>query len=264
MNDDFLRFAKQAALEVGKVLSKYSNKDLKRNIKGGDLSNFATIADVEAEKVIVKILETNFPNHNIVGEEGTGIDKKSEYTWFIDPLDGTFTFGQGIPYFTVSIGLVKNDLPVVGVINHVAFKNLYWAAFKKGAYLNGKRIHVSSKKALAEAAAVLEFGHRQNRQSKMDLYVSKLITKIAYPYSFGSAAVTLALIADASLDLYVTEAYPWDLAAGTILIREAGGQVTDFAGKELDWSNERLSVVASNGIIHDGTISILKGNNKNI
>ncbi|MBI4039021.1 inositol monophosphatase [Candidatus Daviesbacteria bacterium] len=257
MADKFLAVAKKAALEAGVVISKYSSKNLTKNIKGGDLSNFATQADIEAEKVIVKILGTHFPEHNIVGEEGTKIYKNSEYTWFIDPLDGTFTFGQKIPFFTVSIGLIKNDLPILGVINHVAFKNLYWAVFKKGAYLNDKRIHVSSKKSLTESAAVLEPGHKQNRSAKMDLYVNKLITKIAYHYTFGSAAVTLALVADASLDLYVTEAYPWDVAAGTILIREAGGKVTDFAGQEPDWSKERLSVVASNGLIHDQILESL-------
>ena len=126
MNEDqFLKVAKQAALEAGKIIQNYSNKFGEKIIKSGDKSNFVTKADLEAEKVIVKILVDNFPEHSVVAEEGGGGDKKSEFIWMVDPLDGTFTFGQNIPYYTVSIGLLQNGKPIIGVINHVGFKNLW-------------------------------------------------------------------------------------------------------------------------------------------
>ncbi len=258
MNDDFLKVAKQAALKAGKIIKKYYGKEHQLKIKNNDVSNFATIADLEAEKEVIKIISQNFPDHNIIAEESGKVNNNSAYTWVIDPLDGTFTFGQNIPYFTVSIGLLKNNMPILGVINHIGFNNLYWAQKETGAFLNGKKIQVSKKLRLEEAASTLGVGHRQKRQAKIDLYVSKLITKIAYPYDFGSAAVTLALVADGSLDLYVTEAYPWDLVAGTIIVREAGGKVTDFEGQEPDWNSERLNIVASNGLIHDQISEALK------
>lgn len=258
MNKAFLKVAKEAAIEAGKIISKYAGKSLQKNIKGGDESNFVTVADLEAERIIIKILTKAFPEHNIIAEESGKKNKGSKYTWFIDPLDGTFTFDRGIPYFTVSVGLLEDNKPILGVVNHVSFKNLYWAQYGNGSFLNGKRIHVSSKQALNEIACVLGVGRRQKRQQKLDLYVNKLITKIGIPYEFGSAAVTLALVAQGTLDLYVVQAYPWDFVAGAVIVREAGGVVTDFDGNEPDWSKERLEIVASNGLIHDQILEALK------
>lgn len=258
MEEKFLKVAKEVALEAGKVIQKYSGRVNQKNIKNDDASNFSTEADTEAEKVIVKILTKNFPAHNVIAEEGSRSHKNSEYTWVIDPLDGTFTFDRGIPYFTVSIGLLKDNKPILGVINHVSFKNLYWAQYGNGSFLNGKKIHVSSEHVLDEIACVLGVGHRQKRQQKLDLYVNKLITKIGFPYEFGSAAVTLVLVAQGTLDLYTAQAYSWDFVAGAVIVREAGGMVTDFDGNEPDWTKERLEIVASNGLIHDQILEALK------
>ncbi|MBI3103675.1 inositol monophosphatase [Candidatus Daviesbacteria bacterium] len=258
MDDQFLKVAKQAALEAGKVIKKYAGKTSQKNVKHGDMSDFATEADIEAEKTIVSIISKAFPKHNIIAEENERTHQGSEYTWVIDPLDGSFTFGQNIPYFTVSIGLLKHNKPVLGVVNHVGFNNLYWAAVGGGAFLNGKLIQVSGKKNLDEVAAVLDFGHRKGRQNKLDLYINSLISKIGYPYSFGSAVVSLILIAEGILDLNVNQAYLWDFVAGVVIIREAGGKVTDFEGMEPDWIKERLNIVASNGLIHEQILKELR------
>lgn len=258
MEDQFLKVAKEAALEAGKVIQSYSNKFGEKIVKEGDRSNFVTKADLESEKVIVEILTRNFPDHSVVAEEGGGAAKKSEFVWMVDPLDGTFTFGQNIPYYTVSIGLLRGGKPIIGVINHIGFKNLYWAQSGEGAFLNGEKIHVSNKRSLEEAACVLGVGHRRKRQQKIDLYVNRLITKIGFPYEFGSAAVTLALVAQGTLDLYVSQAYPWDFAAGAVIVREAGGKVTGFDGNESEWNKERLNIVASNGLVHEVILEALK------
>ena len=258
MEDQFLKIAKQAALEAGKIIQKYSGKDQHKNVKHEDPTDYATDADTEAEKIIVKILTSNFPNHNLLGEEGARIDKKSEFTWVIDPLDGSITFISGIPYFSVSIGLLEEGKPILGVVYNVSFKQMYWAQIGKGAFLNGKPIQVSQKKSLNESVGVLDFGHNVKRQHKLDLYVNKLITKIGYIYSFGSAVASLGMIAEGILDLDVNYAFPWDFVAGAIIVREAGGMVTDFEGKEPDWSKERLNVIASNGLIHDQILEALK------
>ncbi|MBI2338480.1 inositol monophosphatase [Candidatus Daviesbacteria bacterium] len=258
MEDQFLKIAKQAALEAGKVIQKYSGKEQHKNIKHGDPTDYVTEADIEAEKTIVKILTTSFPDHNMLGEEQTKIEKNSKYTWVIDPLDGSISFGSGVPYFSVSIGLLEEGIPVLGVIYNVSFKQLYWARKGQGAFLNGKAIQVSQKNNLRESVSSLDFGHNVKRQYKLDLYVNKLITKMGYIYSFGSAVASLGMVGDGTLDLYVNYAYPWDFVAGAVIVREAGGKVTDFEGNEPDWTKERLNIVASNGLVHEAILEALR------
>ena len=258
MNDEFLKVAKQAALEAGKVILKYYGKDQYKNVKHEDPTDYVTEADLAAERVIVKILTSSFPDHNLIAEEEAKIDKKSEFTWVIDPLDGSISFGSGVPYFSVSIGLLERGTPILGVVYNVSFKKLYWAEKGQGAYLNGKAIRVSKKESLKESVGVFDFGHNVKRQYKLDLYVNKLITKIGYIYSFGSAAASLGMIAEGVLDLDINHAYPWDFAGGAVIVREAGGKVTDFEGNEPAWNKERLNIIASNGLIHEQILEALK------
>ncbi len=258
MEENFLTVAKQAALEAGKVIQKYSGNFGIKNIKDGDKSNFATIADLESEKTIIDILMKAFPVHSVIAEESGRDNKSSEYRWVIDPLDGTISFASGIPTFGISIGMLKDDKPILGVINHVSDNNLYWAKTGRGAYLNGKKIAVSQIKVLEESSIGLDFGHRNSRQGKIDAYVTPLINKISYPYCFGSSVTTEAMVATGQLEAYINQAWIWDFAAGTVIVREAGGRVSDFKGKEPDWSKERLNIVASNGLIHDQILEALK------
>lgn len=259
MNEDqFLIVAKEAALSAGRIISKYAGKAYTVSVKNDDASDFATEADLEAEKVIIKILTAKFPQTSIIAEESGQTLKDSEYTWVIDPVDGTFSFAVGVPYYSVSIGLLKNNQPILGVIYNVSMKQLYWAELGKGSFLNGKKIQVSSRNKLEQAAASFDFGHRQKRQEKIDKYITPLITKVGYPYLFGSAVATLGMVAQGTLDCYVNQAWIWDFTAGTIIVREAGGKVTDFEGNEPDWSKQRLSIVTSNGLIHDDILKELK------
>ena len=258
MEDQFLKVAKQAALEAGKIIQKYSGKDQHKNVKHEDPTDYATETDLEAEKIIVKILTSHFPDHNLIGEEGAKIDKKSKFSWVVDPLDRTVSFGSGIPYFSVSSGLLEEGIPILGVVYNVSFKQLYWAQKGHGAFLNGKAIQVSKKKSLAESVGVLDFGHNVKRQYKLNLYINKLITKIGYIYSFGSAVAASAMVAEGTMDLNVNYGYVWDFTAATVIVREAGGKVTDFEGGEPDWTKERLNIVASNGLIHDQILEALK------
>ncbi len=258
MKDDFLKVARQAALEAGKIISKYYGEELVRNLKNEDPSNFATQADVEAENAIVKILTSNFPDHNIIAEEGSRVKNNSKYTWVIDPLDGTFSFSHGLPFFSVSIGLLFNKQPIVGVIYHVSAKDLYYGQKGKGAFLNGEVIKVSKHKVLEESACGLDFRHKQTRNENLKSYINPLINKVGYPYCVGSSVTTQALVAKGMLDAYINEAWIWDFVAGAVIIREAGGKVTDFKGNEPDWSKQRLSIVASNGLIHDQILEALK------
>lgn len=258
MEKNFLKIAKQAASAAGKIITKYSGNFGAKTIKGGDKSNFATKADLEAEKIIIDILMKAFPTHSVIAEESGRDNKYSEYRWVIDPLDGTISFASGIPTYGVSIGLLKDNKPILGVINHVSDNNLYWAEVGKGAYLNGKKIAVSQIKILEESSIGLDFGHKNSRQGKIDAYVTPLVNKISYPYCFGSSVTTEAMVAAGQLEAYINQAWIWDFVAGTVIVREAGGKVTDFEGREPDWSKERLNIVASNGLIHDQILEALR------
>lgn len=257
MDDNFLKVAKKAALEAGKVILKYYGNFGERMIKGKDNSNFVTKADIEAEVIITKILTANFPDHNIIGEEGGKTWGKSEFLWAIDPVDGTFAYTHNIPQFCISIGLLKKDKPVVGVINEVLSNELVWAEEGKGAYLNSKRIQTSQDKRLEQAGIYTDFGNRESRQIKHDLYIEPLVDKVGRIFSLGSTALAHAWVGKGSLDGSVAQAWIWDFVAGAVIVREAGGKVTDFEGNEPDWSKERLNIVATNGLIHDQILEAL-------
>lgn len=258
MEDSFLKIAKEAALEAGKIISKYFGTKHQYQFKNEDKSDFATQADLESEQKIVQILTKNFPKHNIIAEEGGKTNKNSDYTWVIDPLDGTISFACGMPYFAVSIGLLKENTPVLGVVYHVFTKDLYWAQVNKGAYMNGKQIKVSQKNELNSANLTIDFGHRQRRLPKIDLYIIPLVKEAGYLYAIGSAVMSMMLVAQGIQDGMIVQAWIWDGVAGTIIVQEAGGRVTDFSGNQIDWTNPRLSIVATNGLIHDQILEALK------
>lgn len=248
-NTDFLQVAKQAAIEAGEIVKKYSTREHHIHDKG-QLNNFATEADLESEKKIIKILKKAFPDHNIIAEEGGGGDQGSEYTWAIDPIDGTLAFTSGFPSYSVSIGLLKNGRPIVGVINQVGTNEIYSAAKGMGAFVNDIQIKVSDRQTLAEAMIGLEFGHN-DRKSKIERYFLPIIDKVRQTFVLNAAAVNLAYIARGFLDCTINSANIWDFAAGAIIVEEAGGKVTNHEGGEIDWSQKRILLAASNGLFHD-------------
>ncbi len=255
--DLFLDVAKQAALEAGEIIGNYIGKKHQYKFKNVDQSDYATQADLESEKKIIQILAKNFPDHNIIAEESGKKNKKSEYTWVIDPLDGTLSFAAGMPYFAVSIGLLRQNQPILGVVYHVTNKELYWAGLNKGAYINGQKIQVNQKKELGTANIIIDLGHKQRRETKIDFY-TPIMKKSGYIYALGSAVMDQMLVARGIQEALILEAWIWDFAAGTVIVKEAGGKVTDFEGNEPDWSKDRLNIVASNGFIHDNILSEIK------
>ena len=258
MEDQFLKVAKEAALEAGEFIANLFGNQGALSFKEGDTSNITTKADLGAQDLIIKAIQKSFPDHNIIAEEQVKINKDSIYTWVIDPLDGTTSFASGVPIFGVSIGLLKNNKPFLGVINWIIQKELYWAQENLGAYLNGKKISVSKKDKLTEAVLGFEVGTRKYREQKYKSYVAPLFYIVRYPYFLGSSAITLVLMSKGVLDGILEQAWLWDFVAGAIIIREAGGKVTDFEGQEPDWTKERLNIVASNGLIHNQILEALK------
>jgi len=256
MEDELLKIAKQVAIKAGKIVKKYYLSELTIHSKG-HYANFVTQADLESEQKIIQILTQNFPNHNIIAEESGKQDKGSQYSWAIDPIDGTIPFVDGIPVFGVSIGILKDNKPFIGVIYMVATEELYWAQKGKGTYLNGKKIKVRKEGNLSSCTIGMDWGHT-DRIMKLEKFFRPIVEKVRYVYMFGSAVATLCYIARGMIDAYIIRANVWDLAAGVVLIREAGGKVTDMAGKEVDFAEGKPRIVCSNGAVHEAILKIYR------
>lgn len=255
-DSSFLEVAKQAAIAAGEVVKKYYLKEHVLQNKG-HFTNFATQADLESEQTIIRILKENFPDHNIIAEESGELSNGSEFTWAIDPIDGTIPFVDGIPVFGVSIALLKNNRPLVGVINIVGQDELFWAEKDKGAFLNGEPIKVRKEDSLKQSTIGLDLGHTA-RQQKLIKYWKPMVDEVRYVYLFGATVFALCNIAKGRMDAYIQQAYIWDLAAGAILITEAGGKVTNLSGGEPDFFAGKPELILSNGLVHDQILEVLK------
>ena len=220
--------------------------------------DLVTEADKASEAVIVAMLTKAFPDHGILAEEGGGNHAESEYVWLVDPLDGTTNFAHGYPQFSVSIALLHAGSTVAGVVYDVMRDELFAATRGAGARLNGRLIRVSSTLTLALSllATGFPYDRQTNPQNNLDQFGDSLLHAHGVLLA-GSAALDLAAVAAGRLDGYWEfKLKPWDLAAGVMLVAEAGGCVTDPQGAAPDlWTG---SVVASNGRIHDELLARLR------
>ncbi len=215
----------------------------------GDV-DLVTEADRASEKLIVKRLQDKWPEHGIVGEEGTRTEAEAEYRWYVDPLDGTTNFAHGYPVFCVSIALVRADGELqVGVLYDPTRDEMFSAERGSGATLNARPIHVSSTGNLAESILGTGFpSHKRHKNPNIHFY-HQLTLRSHGVRRAGSAALDLANVACGRYDgFWEFNLNPWDTAAGVLLVQEAGGKVTRFDGTPFRLDSRE--VLASNGIIH--------------
>jgi myo-inositol-1(or 4)-monophosphatase len=247
--------AVEAARKAAKIQMKYFGKI--KQIKSKGVAGLVTNADIEAEKAIVKIIKKNFPKHDILAEEGNNVSKGSDFKWLIDPLDGTTNYIYRSPFFGVTLALEHKKEVILGIIYLPIFKQMYIAEKGKGAFLNGKKIHVSDRKM---NRSMLLYSGGLQRDKKMQLhYFDKLIDIVFRIRIIGSAVVNFVSVAKGNAELYVDhQTNPWDIAAGCLLVEEAGGKVTDFDGNK--WDPYLSSFVASNGKqVHTKVLKVLHG-----
>ncbi len=244
-----LKIAIKAVKAAGKIAMRYFDKEFVSEKKAD--GSTVTQADKEAEKKIIEIISAEFPEHSFYGEEFGKQTKNSDYLWTIDPLDGTGNFERGFAYFCITIALIKNSEVIVGVTLDPCRKELFYAEKGKGAYLNEKPIHVSKYKILDESTIGLSSRRRDLEKNIEIIQISRRI-KIT-----RSSALDLANVAIGRMDARFGGDYElYDIAAGTILVREAGGKVTNWQGKE--WQTTSRDLIASNGLIHEQIIKYLK------
>jgi myo-inositol-1(or 4)-monophosphatase len=216
-----------------------------------------TIADRESEKLIVERITSRWPDHDIVGEEGTRRDRGSDYRWYIDPLDGTTNFAHNYPVFCVSIALEYRDELIAGVVYDPTRDECFSAERGAGARLNGKPIHVSKVNDFAQSLVATGFPSQKRHKNPNIHFYHHITLQTHGVRRAGSAAMDLAYTACGRYDAYWEfNLNPWDTAAGVVLVREAGGDVTDLDGAPFDIASKE--VVASNRKLHPALLRELK------
>ncbi len=240
-----IKLAKQAGNELKKLF--YSRK-----IKVSAKSKYeiVTTADMLADKIITREIKKIFPEHQILSEESGLTNSQSDYLWVIDPLDGTTNFFMHNPLFSVSIALLYKKEAILGVIYIPILDELYVAEKGKGATINGKKMKVSTQKKLSNSYLTFCHGNKQQNINKAISIYSKLKRESRDFRQLGSAAIELAYVARGVTDcILIPGALRWDVAGGILMVREAGGKVTDFKNKQ--WHLDSKDMLATNKKIHN-------------
>lgn len=249
----------QVAVEAARLAGSYQRyrfgSPIDVDMKGD--KDLVTEVDRESERLIAERLLSCFPGHNILAEEGDYPSSESAFRWIVDPLDGTTNFTHGFPWFCVSIGLEAEGELVAAVIFNPIYDELFTATKGGGAFLNGRRLKVSEHAPLADTLLGTGFPYdcASDPANNFASFVS--FQKAARGIRrAGAAALDLASVASGRLDgFWELKLKPWDVAAGVLLVREAGGRVTCFDGSNFSLASNRI--VASNGLIHDEMLALL-------
>ncbi len=252
---DILHFTEDIARQAGAVLKAgYGNV---QHIQHKGAIDLVTEFDKRSEELILSAIQREFPDHAILSEESGHSQTTSEYQWIIDPLDGTTNFANGIPIFCVTISLFKNNSPIVGVTYDPLRDEMFSAEVGDGATLNNHPIHVSSKSVLAEAVISTGFPYdlRTNPRNNLDQFVQFQLRTRAVRH-LASAALDCAWTAMGRLDGYWEfGVQPWDIGAGILIVKEAGGQVTSINGAEYALPDD--TILVSNTAIHAQMLRVL-------
>ena len=249
------RIAQDIAREAGAILRERFGQVHEIRFKGP--LDMVTEADQAAEALIARRLQDAFPGHDLLGEEGSrGAAFDSPFRWVIDPLDGTTNFAHGLPTFAVSIGLEEHGAPVVGVVYDPIRDELFVARRGGGATHNGRPIRVSTVDRLFRSLLVTGFSYNLERRARQAETWRDLLTRVQAIRQTGSAALNLCYIAAGRLDGYWERGIsPWDVAAGALVVTEAGGTVTNMSGGP--FRSDDRQILATNGLLHDELLSVV-------
>ena len=261
---EFAGSAASIALEAGSLIRDFYDRGVATEYKTD--VDLVTVADRTSEKLIVERLHAHFPGHGIYGEEGTRDQLDREYRWYVDPLDGTTNFAHGFPVFCVSLGLEHRPAGlapdqdgnlIAGVVYDPTRDELFVTEKGKGAYLNGKKIHVSRADDLAESLLATGFPSRARHENPNIHFYHEVTLRSHGVRRAGSAALDLAYTACGRMDGYWEfNLNPWDTSAGALLVLEAGGTVTGFDGSPFKLDSRE--VLATNGIIDKEIITLFQ------
>jgi myo-inositol-1(or 4)-monophosphatase len=244
----------RAAREAGRVLVERLN--VEREVREKGFRDIVTDADLAAEKAVIQTIRARYPDHAIITEEAGGSAGDEPYVWVIDPLDGTTNYSRRFPAFSVSIGLVHQGQLTVGVVHNPLADRLFATQRGHGATLNGEPLRVSHFNRVDHAVIGLDWAHADNERAAIVAHLGRLAPACGTLRCVGSAALGLCYVAAGWLDAYFHIGLkPWDMAAGLLLIKEAGGRVTDIQGHP--WQPWVQTVLVSNGHLHEALLRLM-------
>src|SRR5579864_1777836 len=249
----YLEASMEIAREAGALLATYFERHI-----GFELKNeydLVTEADRISEQLVIDWLRSHFPAHSIVAEESGGHPGSSDYCWYVDPLDGTTNFAHGFPMFNITMALEHSGELIAGVIFDPLRNEMFAGERGSGAYLNNRRIHVSTAGRLGDALVTTGFPSRE-RHLHINVHFYYQLAMLTHGVCrAGSAALDLAYVASGRRDgFWAFGLNPWDMAAGILLIREAGGKCSDMKGAPVDLGGPHL--LADNGLVHDEMLTV--------
>jgi len=260
--ENFRRIAREAARTAGGILRDHWRLPKAVFYKGA--IDLVTSADRDSERTVTELIRRNFPDHSILAEEETDIQNtQSEYRWIVDPLDGTTNFAHGYPQFCISIALQRSDRVIFGLVYDPVRDERFEAALGQGATLNGETLRVSAERELDKA--LLATGFPYDRREFADFYLGyfkEFMIRCQGIRRSGSAALDLCYVACGRFDgFWELKLKPWDLAAGALIVAEAGGMLSDFSGRS--FSLQGQETLASNRLIHEEMVRIAASVAKN-
>ncbi len=236
------------AREAGTLLMEYFDKNIRIEYKGD--ADLVTAADRKSEALIRERIRQTWPGHDVMGEEEGLSDSGSEFRWYVDPLDGTTNFAHGFPVFCVSMALQHRGVTVAGACYDPTRNEMFAAERGKGAKLNGRPIQVSRTAQLKESLIGTGFPSHKRHKNPNIYFYHQITLRTHGVRRAGSAALDLCYVACGRTDgFWEFNLNPWDTAAGVLLVEEAGGRVTNFAGGPFELSSRE--VLSSNGLLHD-------------
>jgi myo-inositol-1(or 4)-monophosphatase len=254
--DQFLSVAKTAALQAG-VLLRDNWLQPKTIETKSDIVDLVTNVDKAADALITGLLRNQFPTHQIIAEESSVSGQDSPYRWYIDPLDGTTNFAHGFPHFAVSIALTHEGQPILGVVHDPLRGETFCATKGHGATLNDAPLRVSQASTLEQSLVLTGFPYDRRKRSEYYLrFYQAFMVRSQGVRRCGSAALDLCYVACGRADAFWEwRLYPWDTAAGALIVEEAGGKMSDFTGSAFLIQGEQT--LASNGLIHNEMLRVL-------
>jgi len=256
----FKDMEKDFAINLAKKAGEIIRKDFRLEKEGSrkEDSTILTKTDTSINQFIIDSVKDKFPGHNVLAEEGNFSSPGSEYTWVCDPVDGTLVFSKGIPVSTFSLALVKNGESILGVAYDPFLDNLFVAEKGKGAFLNDKKISVSSMPSLEKATIGFSW-QKRHALDLSDVYLA-LKEKQSNILTLGSAVYMGTLVALGKFDAYISSfGYPYEAAALKVIVEEAGGKVTDIFGKEQPYDKQIKGFLVSNGLLHEELLKLVDG-----
>jgi myo-inositol-1(or 4)-monophosphatase len=248
-----LEIAAEIAREAGALLSTFFERRVAIEVKGEH--DLVTEADRASEQLVIERLRSHFPTHSIVAEEGGGHSGSSEFCWYVDPLDGTTNFAHGFPMYNVTMALEQSGELIAGVVFDPTHNEMFASERGSGAYLNNRRIRVSKAARIEDTLVATGFPSRK-RHLDINIHFYYQVAMLTHGVRrAGSAALDLSYVACGRLDgFWEFGLNPWDMAAGILLVREAGGKCSNMKGGPVDLRGPH--VLANNGLVHEQMLEL--------